>query len=123
MYHNNGQMHEIPMKPGPAIRDIQDQTDEYIRNTSAIINNPDALVDHLTEHTLRIGLSILEYYRHSLKELDFYRMKFTKIPPEDVEMSKIKNCHIGRCRCGQLLLESRDKCCPKCSQFILWPDK
>lgn len=116
-------MTEMSRKPGPAIRDIQDQVDEYIRNSSTLINGQDNLLDPLAEHTLRIGLSILEYYRHSLKELDYYRMKFTRVPPEDVEMSKIKNCHIGRCRCGQLLLESRDKCCPKCSQFILWPNK
>lgn len=121
--HGPGPAHEIPMRPAIPPAEIQDKLDEYIRNTHVIINNPDKLVDETTEQTLRLGLSIMDYYRQNLKELDFYRMKFTKVPPIKVELSQIKKCYIGECKCGQLLLESRDKCCPRCSQFVLWPKR
>lgn len=115
-------MNEIDMDRVPVPSDFQDQYDQYIRNVSVILNNPDIEVDEFTESTLRLGISILEYYRHSIQELEFYQHKYTKIPPLDMEMSEIKKCHIGKCRCGQLLIEYKDKCCPRCSQFIDWTD-
>lgn len=68
-----------------------------------------------------LGQNIIRFLLRDLEEIEIYRRKFTKVRPEEIEMSKIKKCHIGKCKCGQLLIESKDRCCPRCNQFIDWP--
>lgn len=99
---------------------FQDEYDQYITDANHILAYTENL-DEYIEHTLRLGIHILEKYRHCIQELDFYKFKFTPILPKDLEMSNIKKCFIGKCYCGQLLIEDKDRCCPKCNQFIFWP--
>lgn len=101
---------------------IQDQIDEYARCAAIIINDPDNPPNEFVASTLRLGLATLGRCKLSLRELQYFREKFTKVKPSDVEMSAIKNCYIGKCKCGQLLIQSRDRCCPRCNQFIDWPE-
>lgn len=99
---------------------MEQQFIDYTKNVSAIIHSPDLNVDKFVEQTLRQGIFIMEQCKHSLQELDFYRQKYTRVRPTDVEMSATRGCKIGRCKCGQLMIEYRDRCCPKCSQFVDW---
>lgn len=114
---------EIKFKTGPSFRKIQDLVDDYIKNTSQILSNPTDPVSPFVKATLYRGLEIMHLCKKDLDELDFYRMKYTPVLPDELEISNLKNCYIGKCKCGQLLLQSKDKCCPKCNQFIFWPPK
>lgn len=115
---NEGLLQELNY--GQTATSLENQFIDYTKNVSAIIHSPDLNIDDFTAQTLRQGIYIMEQCKHSLQELDFYRQKYTRVRPTDVEMSVAKNCKIGRCKCGQLLIEYRDRCCPKCSQFIDW---
>lgn len=104
------------------LNSFQDLADKYIKDASAILNPDGDLALHEDiASTLRLGLDVIHQCIYAMNELNFYKMKYTKVPPLDLELSKIKKCHIGKCRCGQLLLQERDSCCPKCNQFIAWP--
>lgn len=118
---NNDQMHEICVDHIPLT--FQDGYDEYVANVFNLLQDEKVELDEKTEATLKLGKHLLEIYRHSLQELELYREKYTPVPPLEMEMSALKNCHIGKCKCGQLLIENRDRCCPKCKQFIDWSCK
>lgn len=101
---------------------IQDQMDDFISCASVILNNAVNPPEEFTASTLRMALAIMHRCKLSLRELDYYRQKFTPVKPDDLEMSAIKKCYIGKCKCGQLLIQSKDRCCPRCNQFVDWPD-
>lgn len=97
----------------------QHEYDEYTSKLNYYFNEDEpSLADAKT--LLKHGLSILEKYREDLKELEIYRIKFHPVRPLDMELSNLKKGYIGRCRCGQLLIENKHTCCPKCYQFIDW---
>lgn len=100
---------------------FQDQADEYIRLVSLLINNTENPLDSEVDTVLRMGASIVQYSNCRMKDLEYYKSKFTPVVPEDLEVSSLKKCHIGKCQCGQLLIEDRHICCPRCKQMIAWP--
>lgn len=101
---------------------FQDEYDRFVAGVHDALTSG-VVLDEATIATLRLGLHVVEHYKHDVQELELYQEKFTPKKPLDLEMSNLKKCHIGRCRCGQLLVESRDRCCPKCNQFIDWTCK
>lgn len=97
-----------------------DDMDLYNSNVYKILNSSES-IDEFTRETLMLGLKIINRCKHELSDLDFYRKKFTAIVPLDLELSPIRKCYIGRCSCGQLLIQDKGNCCAKCLQMISWP--
>lgn len=102
--------------------EFQDEYDKYVTQVSMILNGAEPITP-LIEGTLRDSLVIVEECRRNKKDLDYFREKFNAVPPLELEMSSLKNCYIGKCRCGQFLIQNRDHCCPRCRQFVAWPPK
>lgn len=99
---------------------FQDEYDEYVAEVSEIINNSEIILEERVSDALKRSITLMDKFRFGLQDLEFYRKKFTPMIPLDVETSNLKKCKIGRCSCGQLLVESKHQCCPKCMQFIDW---
>lgn len=105
------------------ILSFQDEYDKYISDVQVLLSNENMHLGEEIEGVIRSSLRLLEFCRKDLQDLETYRTKFTPVSPMELEMSDLKKCHIGRCKCGQLLIESRHICCPKCLQFIDWSCK
>jgi hypothetical protein len=99
---------------------FQDEYDKYVKDVYELLNDENRTLDTDVEDVLKDSLRVMDKYRHDMQELELYQKKFTPESPLNVEMSELKKCLIGQCRCGQLLLQKRDICCPKCHQFVDW---
>lgn len=111
-------MHEICMNHIDI--PFQEVYDDFIDDLNSYFEDDTIDLTSKEVELLRRSLKILEKYRQDMQELEFYRMKFNPVRPLDMEISNLKKGYIGRCRCGQLLVQGKDICCPKCHQFVDW---